>query len=478
MPGIHEELRPVAPESHSLRRQLALRDLVLSQILTVVGSSWVGIAAGLGRAQAVVWIAAMVAFYLPMAVSVYYLNREMPLEGGLYVWARTAFGDALGFITAWNVWAYGLMVMATVLDQLPSEFSFMVGPSMAWLPENHAGVFVFTSLIVAALAAAAYRGLALGKWIHNISGIAMLLVFALLIATPFWAMLHHQPIHYAPLAMQLPHRDLVSLALMGQMFGALSGLEYIAILAGETKSPSRDIGRSVWIASPVICAMFLLGTGAVVAFHEMNPAIDINYIAPIPQTLRLALGNHGAISLLAGFAILLMQIRILGAASFIFTGVTRLPMAAGWDHLIPEWFSRLHPRYRTPTNSIWVSAVIILALMLWASLGVKAAEAFQVLNNASSELYSLAYLAMFAIPIVGIRALRNRLPTWVAWSSGLGFLATAFTFLLTAYPFVEVVDKVTYAEKILGATLLANLVGYGFYRVRGNSGQGKVNPGH
>jgi hypothetical protein len=49
-------------------------------VLCVVGSSWVGIAAGLGRAQALTWIAAMILFYLPMAVSVIYLNREMPLK--------------------------------------------------------------------------------------------------------------------------------------------------------------------------------------------------------------------------------------------------------------------------------------------------------------------------------------------------------------------------------------------------------------
>lgn len=453
-------------ESHRLSRQLALRDLVLTQILTVVGSAWVGIAAGLGRAQAVVWIAAMTLFYVPMAVSVSYLNREMPLEGGLYVWARTAFGDAGGFMTAWNVWAYGLATIAAILFQIPKEFAYMVGPSAAWLPENHAAVYGMLTVLVGALALAAFRGLALGKWIHNVSGGAMLLVFALLIATPFWAVAHHAPIHYAPLAMHLPHADLVSLALMGQMFGALSGLEYVAILAGETKAPTRDIGRSVWIASPVICAMFIFGTGAVVAFHEMNPAAGIDYTAPIPQTLRVALGDSGLAGMLAGFAILLLQLRILGAASFIFAGVTRLPMTAGWDHLVPAWFSRLHPRYRTPTNSIWFAAGIISVLLVFASVGVKAAEAFQVLNNASSELYSLAYLAMFAIPIVGARVLRRRLPRWVAWTSGVGFLATAFTFLLTAYPFVDVVDSKIYAAKILGTTLVANVLGCGFYSGR------------
>jgi amino acid transporter len=457
---------PPHEESHRLTRQLNLRDLVLTQILTVVGSAWVGIAAGLGRAQAVVWIAAMILFYVPMAVSVYFLNREMPLEGGLYVWARTAFRDAIGFMTAWNIWAYGLAVIAEILFQIPTEFAYMIGPSAAWLPENHVASLAFLAMLVTALVLAAFRGLALGKWIHNISGIAMLLVFGLLIASPLWAYFHGVPIHYVPLAMHLPHADLISLALMGQMFGALCGLEYIAILAGETRDPDRTIGRSVLIASPVICGMFIFGTGSVVAFHELHPNILIDYTAPIPQTLRLAFGNRGAISLLATTAILLLQIRILGASSFIFTGVTRLPMAAGWDHLIPAWFSRLHPRYRTPTHSIFVAGAVIAALLVFASIGVRAAEAFQVLSNTSSALYSLAYMVMFAIPIAGAKLLRERIPGWVAWSSGIGFLATAFAFLLTAYPFVDVVNPALYAAKILGTTAVANILGYTFYRTR------------
>ena len=86
---LHMPSTPTTDQA-SLHRPLRLRDLVLTQVLCVVGSSWVGIAAGLGRAQAITWIAAMILFYLPMSVSVIYLNREMPLEGGLYVWARRA----------------------------------------------------------------------------------------------------------------------------------------------------------------------------------------------------------------------------------------------------------------------------------------------------------------------------------------------------------------------------------------------------
>jgi amino acid transporter len=149
--------------AHHLSRQLGLRDLVLSQVLTVVGSSWVGIAAGLGHAQTFVWLLAFATFYLPMGAAVYFLNRELPLEGGLYVWARQAFGDTAGFLVAWNIWAYGLSTIATILFQIPSEFAFMIGPRAAWVPENHGVVFCALAVLLTALALSAVRGLALGK---------------------------------------------------------------------------------------------------------------------------------------------------------------------------------------------------------------------------------------------------------------------------------------------------------------------------
>jgi amino acid transporter len=458
--SLHE---PV-PE-HGLSRQLSLRDLVLSQVLTVVGSSWVGIAAGLGHAQTLVWIFAFAVFYAPMAVAVYYLNRELPLEGGLYVWARHAFGDTIGFLTAWNIWGYGLVVIGVLLVQLPSEFAYMVGPSVAWLPENHAVVLPALAVLLTLLALSAVRGLALGKWIHNISSASVMLAFALLILAPFWAYAHHLPIHYSPFEIHFPQTDRSSLALIGQTIFAAAGLEYIAIMAGESKSPSRDIGRSIIIATPIIIVMFVLGTASVLAFHELTGS-TINYIAPIPQTLRLAFGDNALGTFIARVVIFLLQIRILGAASYIFTGLTRLPMAAGWDHLIPTWFSRLHPRYKTPTNSILVSSLIIAATVLLGSAGARAAETFNILNNASTGLYAIAYLAMFAIPLFGLKFLRNRIPAWVAIISGVGFLATLLIFALNAYPFDGSAPPIPFAAKIIGATVLINAIGYAFYKLR------------
>jgi amino acid transporter len=388
----------------------------------------------------------------------------MPLEGGLYVWAHKAFGNLGGFLTAWNLWVYGIAVTATILYAIPTEVSYIIGPAGAWIPENHFVSITIVLFVTALITAAALRGLQLGKWIHNTGGAAMLIVFMGLILLPLWAIAKHQPIHWTVFSFQLPPRSLRSLALFGQMLvGALSGIEYIAILAGESRQPEKSIGQSVWISSPIICAMFILGTSSVLAFH---PHGKIDFIAPIPQTLRLALGVSGIGNLFAVTAILLLQLRLIGAASYAFTGVTRLPMTVGWDSLVPAWFTRLHAEWRTPANSILSTAALVMLLVVLAGVGVHAQEAFQVLTNASITHYELAYLAMFAIPVVGIAALRVQLPRWLKWLSAIGFCATLFSLLISAYPFVDVVNPRVYAVKILGTTLCSNLVGLLFYKLR------------
>src|SRR5205807_3459295 len=88
--------------------------------------------------------------------------------------------------------------------------------------------------------------------------------------------------------------------------GGLSGFEYVAILAGETRAPARDIGRSVIIASPIIALAFILGTSSVLAFVGNNP---IDLIGPVPQTLRLGMRAFPIAGVIASIAIILMTVR-------------------------------------------------------------------------------------------------------------------------------------------------------------------------
>jgi amino acid transporter len=67
-----------------LSRELKLRDLVLTQVVMIVGLPWLGFAAKQGATQLLVWLLALALFYLPLAAVVMKLSRAIPLEGGSY----------------------------------------------------------------------------------------------------------------------------------------------------------------------------------------------------------------------------------------------------------------------------------------------------------------------------------------------------------------------------------------------------------
>ena len=114
--------------------------------------------------------------------------------------------------------------------------------------------------------------------------------------------------------------------------GALSGFEYVAILAGETRAPVKNIGRSVIIAAPIIALMFILGTSSVMTYTGFD---DLDLIGPVPQALSAGARAFGAGTLVASIAILMLVGRSIALVSIYFTGNTRLPMVAGWDNLLP-----------------------------------------------------------------------------------------------------------------------------------------------
>jgi len=111
----------ISVEAHSaeLRKDLGVVDLTLTQILFIIGLPWVGVAAKQGPAHVILWLAAIVFFYLPSAAVVIHLNRAMPLEGGLYQWAKVAFDDFVAFMVAWNFWIFGILVMSWLSKREP-----------------------------------------------------------------------------------------------------------------------------------------------------------------------------------------------------------------------------------------------------------------------------------------------------------------------------------------------------------------------
>src|SRR6266540_4679989 len=125
--------RDVQERSAVFKKELGLFDLVLTQIVFVVGTIWVGTAAKLGHSQMVFWVLAILLFYLPLAAVVIQLNRLMPLEGGLYQWAKLGFNEFVGFMVAWDLWIFAILVVSGIGLTVVTNLSYALGPSGAWM---------------------------------------------------------------------------------------------------------------------------------------------------------------------------------------------------------------------------------------------------------------------------------------------------------------------------------------------------------
>ena len=126
----------VEEQSASLRKELGVRDLTLTQILFIVGLTWIGVAGKLGPSHVIFWLLALVLFYLPSAAVVMYLNGLMPLEGGLYQWAKLGFNQNIGFLLAWNLWLYVIVFTSEIGLQAATYLSYALGPSAAWMTSS------------------------------------------------------------------------------------------------------------------------------------------------------------------------------------------------------------------------------------------------------------------------------------------------------------------------------------------------------
>ena len=165
----------------------------------------------------------------------------------------------------------------------------------------------------------------------------------------------------------------------------------------------------MWIATPLIAGAFILGTACVLTFVKPD---DIDLISPITQVLNRGMQSAGLSGSATSLAGSLIVFTLVGQALLSFNYSARLPLVAGWDHLLPSWFTRLHPKYKTPGGSIAFIGAATLILALLTSLGAGNQEAYQLLQNASGIAYGLAYLVMFAIPLV---APGERLLGYCAW---------------------------------------------------------------
>jgi len=460
---------------HGLRKVLGLRDLIPMQILIVTGTAWTGTAAHQAGTQVSFWVMGAAFLFLPVAAVVQFCVQIWPYEGGVYQWTKHAFGPFAGFLTAWNLGAWVLLIVASLGVQTASGLSYAMGPHAAWIADNHLVLSILNVGLFVGIFLACVPGLRMGRWISHVGTAATLLVAALLIVLLF---VHPQAHPGRPFtapqprfSFGLPILTLTSLNLFSKIaFNGFTALEQVAVFAGETRNAARSILRSAWIAAPMIASLYILMTGSILTYI---PADQVDLVNPIAQVIAAAFSGGSASTaidwgaVLSRAAILGLTLALVAQAAVYIAETSRLPMVAAWDHLIPAWFTELHPRYRTPTHSLAVIALAAVSFSFLASAGAGAGEAFQLLVTSAFVCYGVNYLFMFAVPLlVGTRFSRRpdlKPGMLLRGACACGASVTVLSMIFNLVPIVDVASPSVFALKVGGAVLGINLIATAIY---------------
>jgi amino acid transporter len=453
-----------------LKKELGLRDLVQMQILLVVGVTWIGIAAKQGGVHLVFWIAAILTLFLPSAAVVTYCVQIWPEEGGVYQWTTHAFGPMAGFLNGWNFGLWALITVSNIGIMFATSLAYSLGDKYAWIENSKSVINTFNITLFAIILVLCIVGFKILKWAAHFGTFTMILVNILLVALlfihPHASRLHPHHAPQAPFsfALTMPMLTLFSLNLFSKMaLNGLTGLEQIAVFAGETRDAARAIWKSAWIAAPIIALIFILGTGALLTY---TPADKIDLTGPVPQVLATAFGGGPATTginwglMLGRGAILALAISVVAQYALIIAETSRLPMVAGWDGILPEWFTRLSPRFGTPVRSIVIIVgVSVAACILATQFSSGAQEAFQLITVEAAFLYDIYFAMMFLIPLTVGSRFGKPAGLGLKIASATGLLVTVIHAVFSMYPIIDIKDPFAFAEKIGGAAIVVNLVG-------------------
>src|SRR5947209_17584371 len=124
------------PNPVGLERRLTLRDLVLFNLVAVIGLPWVATAAKAGPGTLTLWLLAAALFFVPQGLAVIQLSSVFPDEGGIYAWTKRHFGEGHGFVCGWCYWINNVLYYPTLLLAAAVMAPFVVGLGETGVGDN------------------------------------------------------------------------------------------------------------------------------------------------------------------------------------------------------------------------------------------------------------------------------------------------------------------------------------------------------
>jgi amino acid transporter len=440
----------------STYKPLGSRDTLLFTLAMNVGLPWIAVAAVVGPSSLLIWLLALVAFFIPLAVASVELTSRFEGEGGLYGWVRGTFGEFAGFMCGWIYWTSNFSFFATTLYAIVTSLALASGAGAGDEPLSPLLVMLTSIAVALAVLGLQLRGLGIGKWVTNAGGVAVLILLVLIIAGSIYFVRDSATDFLA--ASYIPAASADTAILWASMVFAYCGVEGLAFLRAEIDNGMRAILRATMFLGAALATVYIVGTIAVLI---IVPADELTRVTGLPQALQAGADRFGWPGL-GPVLIAMAALAMLGSYSAWFRVAASLPFIAGVDHYLPEAFGRRSPRTGAPTYSLILQAAVVIALVVLSQAGATVRAAYDFLISITVLPVALAYLFLFAAyfriqdrpaperayaPPGGVRSARI--------IAAVGFVATFVTVIFTLVPSPDEPDKRwAIAKLMIGALAL------------------------
>jgi amino acid transporter len=403
---ISDQLEIESIEGNSMDRNLGVRDLTFMGVAAIIGAS---IFSAIGQASANGGPAVSMLFVFTAMACMFTafcyarFAATVPISGSAYTYAYTSLGEIVAWILGWNLLLeYAISNVAVAIswskyfvdlleglgihvpefmtmDYLSAKRAFTEttaalasGQKFEALSVNlregytaylsaptifgwHVVANIPALLITVAITYLVYIGIKESKNTNNILVILKLLVIMIVVGVGAF---YVQVENWTPFA---PNGISGVLKSVAAVCFAYIGFDSISTTAEECKNPQRDIPKAMMYALIICTVLYVLVT---LVLTGIVPSGNLAGIEDPLAFMFMQVGLPGVAGIVAASAV----IALTSALLVYQLGQPRIWMTMSRDGLLPKAFSRIHPKYRTPSFSTIMTGVLVGVPALFANL--------------------------------------------------------------------------------------------------------------
>ena len=328
------------------------------------------------------------------------LAQEFKGAGGIYLYLKQAYGNAVAFLYGWctlTVITSGAVAAITIVAvdyinvfyTLTSKQSLLLGSC----------IILFHGLVHS-------RGVKVGELFINIlSGAKFIGLIIIIVSGLFLLPEATAAPNYA--IDYTPSIGSISIALVAVLW-SFSGFQHVSFLAGETESSGRSVAKAMVIGTIIVTAIYLFINYALIRVLGLESLISSE--KPVADALSIG-------SAAAGKLVTILVIISTFGAGFVFTmSAPRIYEEMGNDGVFFKFLSKRHSRYHTPANAIMTQTIWSILLLCfwgtfkalitystfldWVFLGMAGFSALFLLNRTALSLVHRIATVVFSIAVL------------------------------------------------------------------------------